>query len=94
MPDGALTDDRHPLAEKISTRRGNAPLSALIAAAWLQYTRYINPYTGNPGTLFDVLEYLSLQRKHLLTRSGHLWVPGMTLWKRSIVKPFFKNVWQ
>lgn len=86
-----LTDDRHPLAEKISTRRGNAPLSALIAAAWLQYTRYINPYTGNPGTLFDVLEYLSLQRKHLLTRSGHLWVPGMTLWKRSIVKPFLKT---
>ena len=86
-----LTDDRHPQAHEISARRGYAPLSALIAAAWLQYTRYIDPYTGRPSTLFDVLEYLRLQRKHLLTRSGHLWAPGMSLWKSSIVKPFLKT---
>lgn len=86
-----LTDDRHPQSQEIAARRGKAPLNALIAAAWLQYTRYIDPYTGQPGTLFDVLEYLRLQRKHLLTRNGHLWAPGMTLWKSSIVKPFLKT---
>jgi len=83
-----LTDDRHPQAQDVFARRGRAPLPALVAAAWLQYTRYIDPFTGCSGTLFDVLEYIHLQRKHLLTRSGKLWAPGMTLWKSSIVKHF------
>ena len=86
-----LTDDRHPQAHEIAARRGHAPLSALVAAAWLRYARYVNPYTGQPGTLFDVLEYLRQQRQHLLARSGQLWAPGMTLWKSSIVKPFLKT---
>lgn len=83
-----LTDDRHPQAENLAARRGRAPLTALVAAAWLQYTRYIDPYTGEPDSLFNVLEYLRLQRSHLLARNGHLWAPGMTLWKSSIIKPF------
>lgn len=86
-----LTDDRHPLAPEIAARRGPARLSALVAAAWLKYTRYVDPYTGQPGTLFDVLDYLRMQRQHQLTRSGQLWAPGMTLWKSSIVKPFLKT---
>lgn len=86
-----LTDDRHPLASDLAARRGNAPLSALVAAAWLKYTRFINPYNGRPGSLFDVLDYLSLQRAHLLSRCGHLWAPGMTLWKSGIVKPFLRT---
>lgn len=87
-----LTDDRHPSASDLTARRGSAPLLALVAAAWLQYTRYIDPYTGNPGSLLNVLEYLHLQRKHLLTCHGHLWAPGMTLWKSSIVKPFLSTL--
>lgn len=83
-----LTDDRHQFADRLAARRGSAPLTALVAAAWLQYSRYIDPYTGNPGTLLNVLEYLHLQRTYLLTRHGNLWAPGMTLWKSSIVKPF------
>ncbi|MGL5698751.1 MAG: capsular polysaccharide biosynthesis protein, partial [Kluyvera sp.] len=85
-----LTDDRHPSASDLTARRGNAPLLALVAAAWLQYTRYIDPYTGNPGSLLNVLSYLHLNRKHRLSMNGHLWAPGMTLWKGSIVKPFLK----
>ncbi|WP_052283165.1 capsular polysaccharide biosynthesis protein [Kluyvera genomosp. 1] len=86
-----LTDDRHPLATELAARRRRAPLSALVAAAWLQYTHYIDPYTGQPGTLFDVLDYIHMHRQHLLARCGHLWAPGMTLWKSSIVKPFLKT---
>lgn len=85
-----LTDDRHPLASDLANRRGSAPLTALVAAAWLQYTRYIVPATGEPGSLFDVLNYLYLYRKQNISLRGHLWAPGMTLWKRSIVKPFLK----
>ncbi|WP_333501620.1 capsular polysaccharide biosynthesis protein [Kluyvera genomosp. 2] len=86
-----LTDDRHPQSQDIAARRGNAPLSALVAAAWLQYTRYVDPHTGEASTLPDMLEYLRLQRQHLLARSGQLWAPGMTLWKSSIVRPFLKT---
>lgn len=85
-----LTDDRHPLAGSLRARRGNAPLTALVAAALLQYTRYIDPYNGTRSTLFNVLNYLHLNRKHRLVVQGDLWAPGMTLWKGSIVKPFIK----
>lgn len=83
-----LTDDRHPQAGELSSRRGNAPLTALVGAAWFSYTRYIDPLTGQPSTLFAVLEHFRLHRTHFLARSGRLWAPGMTLWKSSIVKPF------
>ncbi|MFU0921703.1 capsular polysaccharide biosynthesis protein [Kluyvera sichuanensis] len=83
-----LTDDRHPDAPALAARRGSAPLTALVSAAWLHYTRYIDPDTGERTTLFDVLDYLHLNRTHQLARRGHLWAPGMTLWKSSVVKPF------
>ena len=41
-----LTDDRHPDAPALAARRGSAPLTALVSAAWLRYTRYIDPYAG------------------------------------------------
>lgn len=86
-----LTDDRHPDAPALAARRGSAPLTALVSAAWLRYTRYIDPYAGERATLFDVLDYLHLNRTHQLARRGHLWAPGMTLWKSSVVKPFLRT---
>lgn len=83
-----LTDDRHPAAATLAARRGKATLLALFSAAYLRYARYLNPQTGEPGTLFDVLSWLTLQRRHQLALRGTLWTPGLTLWKRSIVKPF------
>lgn len=86
-----LTDDRHPDAPALAARRGSAPLTALVSAAWLRYTRYIDPYAGERATLFNVLDYLHLNRTHQLARQGHLWAPGMTLWKSSVVKPFLRT---
>ncbi|WP_368300142.1 capsular polysaccharide biosynthesis protein [Kluyvera sichuanensis] len=86
-----LTDDRHPDAPALAARRGSAPLTALVSAAWLRYTRYIDPYAGERATLFDVLDYLHLNRTHQLARRGYLWAPGMTLWKSSVVKPFLRT---
>ncbi len=83
-----LTDDRHPAAQSLAARRGNATLLALVSAAYLRYARYLNPQTNQPGTLFEVLEYLALRRRHQLALRGMLWAPGLTLWKRSILKPF------
>ncbi|ELY5962234.1 capsular polysaccharide biosynthesis protein [Cronobacter turicensis] len=83
-----LTDDRHPAAATLAARRGKATLLALFSAAYLRYARYLNPQTGESGTLFDVLSWLTLQRRHQLALRGTLWAPGLTLWKRSIMKPF------
>ncbi|UVC28651.1 capsular polysaccharide biosynthesis protein [Pantoea sp. SOD02] len=86
-----LTDDRHPQAQQLAQRRGNATLQELFAAAYLHYSRYIHPITGEAATLFEVLDWLQLQRQHHQQRSGHLWAPGMTLWKSTIVKPFLRT---
>lgn len=83
-----LTDDRHPQAAELAARRGNTSLEQLFAAAYLRYCRYIDPVTGAPATLFAVLEWLALQRRHHQQRHGHLWAPGLTLWKATILKPF------
>lgn len=86
-----LTDDRHPQAEQLSQRRGSATLNALFAAAYLRYSRYIDPQTGAPATLFEVLNWMQLQRRYQQQRSGHLWAPGLTLWKSTILKPFLRT---
>lgn len=83
-----LTDDRHSQAESLRNRRGEASLEALFSAACLRYSRYINPVNGNRGSLFDVINWLLMQRKHQQLRAGRSWTPGLTLWKRSILAPF------
>ncbi|WP_312239653.1 capsular polysaccharide biosynthesis protein [Pantoea sp.] len=86
-----LTDDRHSQAAELAARRGKASLEQLFAAAYLRYCRYIDPLTGAPATLFAVLEWLALQRRHHQQRHGHLWAPGLTLWKATILKPFLQT---
>lgn len=86
-----LTDDRHPAAQLLADRRGRASLQELFSAACLRYSRYINPLTGGAGTLFEVLDWLSFQRRHQQQRAGRLWSPGLTLWKRSILAPFLST---
>jgi capsular polysaccharide export protein len=83
-----LTDDRHPQAQCLAQRRGTATLEQLFAAAYLRYSHYIDPCSGEAGTLFDVLDWLQLQRRHHQQRAGYLWAPGLTLWKSAILKPF------
>lgn len=83
-----LTDDRHQQAKSLRQRRGNSTLEELFAAAYLRYSRYIDPITGEAATLFDVLNWMQLQRRHQQQRSGHLWAPGLSLWKSTILKPF------
>jgi capsular polysaccharide export protein len=86
-----LTDDRHPQSASLRARRGTASVEELFSAACLRYSRYINPANGKSGTLFDVLSWLLMQRKHQQQRAGRLWSPGLTLWKRSILGPFLRT---
>lgn len=86
-----LTDDRHPQALILSARRGVSSLINLFAAAYLRYCRYINPVTGNLGSIFDVMQNIVLVRRHHLSRSGRLSVPGLSLWKKAILRPYLKT---
>ncbi|NHQ81869.1 capsular polysaccharide biosynthesis protein [Chromobacterium vaccinii] len=87
-----LTDDRHPDMPKLSERRQRrCTLEELFHAAYLQYARYIHPETGQPGTFFDVAEWIRLNRELREQASGTLWCLGMSWWKRAVVWPFLKT---
>lgn len=87
-----LTDDRHPIAKSLATssRRKTCDLLTLFQAAYFQYSRYINPNSGEMGNIFDVIHYLHKQTKLNLQFTGNLYCVGMSFWKRSVLKPFFQ----
>jgi capsular polysaccharide export protein len=84
-----LTDDRHPEMPALQARRTvERSLEELFAAAYLQYARYIQPATGQPGTIFDVIDWLARNKAANDATRGGLYCIGMSLWKRAIVRPF------
>ncbi|WGE31767.1 capsular polysaccharide biosynthesis protein [Actinobacillus genomosp. 2] len=86
-----VTDDRHPNIDILKTEQRRQPRSfiQLFVAAYLQYSRYINPNNGQTGTIFDVIDYLSKTKILNQRLSGHLYCIGMSLWKQAVIKPFF-----
>ncbi|TNH03982.1 capsular polysaccharide biosynthesis protein [Testudinibacter sp. TR-2022] len=87
-----LTDDRHPQIRILQQqqRRADRTLLQLFAAAYLQYSRYINPNNGEVGTIFEVIDYLHQATLLNQRLRGHLYCIGMSLWKRAVIKPFFR----
>ena len=61
----------------------------LFVAAYIQYSRYLNPNTGEAGSLFDVIDYLATVKRKNDKLRGELYCVGMSLWKRAVAKPFF-----
>lgn len=86
-----ITDDRHPAVEalKLDQRRKHKTLLELFYAAYFQYSRYINPNSGEAGTIFDVIDYLHKAKLLNERLSGNLYCVGMSLWKQAVIKPFF-----
>ncbi len=86
-----VSDDRHADIGNLNKQNRRAPrsLEQLFAAAYLQYSRYINPNTGEAGTIFDVMDYLAATRRLNEKLRGDLYCVGMSLWKRAVMKPFF-----
>ncbi|MGJ7724792.1 capsular polysaccharide export protein, LipB/KpsS family [Escherichia coli] len=68
-----------------------ATLIELFTAAYLRYSHYRHPVSGEPTGLAEVVDWLALQRNHTLARQGTLWAPGLSLWKTAILKPFLKT---
>jgi capsular polysaccharide export protein len=87
-----LSDDRHPDLAALRSRRHVArSLEQLFEAAYLHYARYIDPATGAPGTIFDVIDWLALNKAANDGVRGNLYCIGMTMWKRAIVRPFLSG---
>ncbi|MBR6876488.1 MAG: capsular polysaccharide biosynthesis protein [Neisseriaceae bacterium] len=88
-----LTDDRHPAAQdlaKNTSRRVPRSLLQLFQAAYFDYARYINPSTGERGTIWDVLQYLRREAELNRLLAGDVYCVGMSLWRQSVVKPFLR----
>lgn len=87
-----VSDDRHPDVHTLRAQGRRVPrsLMQLFAAAYLQYSRYINPNTGQTGTIFDVIDYLAAGRRLNDKLRGEIYCVGMSLWKRAVIKPFFR----
>ncbi|OOF52086.1 beta-3-deoxy-D-manno-oct-2-ulosonic acid transferase [Rodentibacter genomosp. 1] len=86
-----ITEDRHPQAQALaqSERRKVRSVLQLFYAAYFQYSRYINPNTGQTGTIFDVIDYLTKMKSLNNRLRGNLYCVGMSLWKRAVIRPFF-----
>ena len=79
-----LTDDRVGCDRRVQKHT----LASLFAAACLFYTRYIDPETGEPCELEDVVELIALQRQYQQPQVDRLYALGFSLWKRAFIKEF------
>lgn len=85
------TDDRHPQIDALRSRRPQPrSVEELFAAAYLRYARYLDPASGERGTIFDVIRHLTLNRRLAAETQGTLFCIGMSLWKRAVIIPFLK----
>ncbi|MEG9481948.1 capsular polysaccharide biosynthesis protein [Mannheimia sp. HC-2023] len=86
-----ITDDRNENVQSLfqQNRRVKRSLLQLFYAAYFNYSRYINPNTGESGSIFDVIDYLHKVKILNQRLSGNLYCVGMSLWKQAVIKPFF-----
>ncbi|HIW06402.1 MAG TPA: capsular polysaccharide biosynthesis protein [Candidatus Ignatzschineria merdigallinarum] len=89
-----LTEDRNPLVNMpaFQDRRRQATFLELFTASYLQYCRYINPFTQERGTIFEVIDYLVMMKRRERLLQGEIWIVGLSWWKRKIMSPFLKTV--
>lgn len=79
-----LTEDRK------SSQRRQQPrsLEQVFAAAYLEYTRYANPYTGMRVSLENILQLLADQKRLAARMAAHWIAPGYSRWKRGFLPSF------
>ena len=84
-----LTCDLSP--ESLSYERQSASLNELMFAALIIYPVYLHPDTQQRCEVEDILNYL---QAHFLSRQllvDHLYVPNVSLWKRSFIPEFLSE---
>jgi capsular polysaccharide export protein len=87
-----LTDDRSAAIATVRARRTQErTIEQLFEAAYLRYSRYLDPFTGAQGTIFDVIDWLARNKALNDQARGTLYCIGMSMWKRAIVRPFLAS---
>lgn len=78
-----VTDDSQCCARRTQRRS----VDELFAAAYFHYSRYLNPLTHQRGTIFDVIDWLILQRKMAKRYSCRMIAVEFRRWKAVNIKP-------
>ena len=87
-----VTDDRCKYSPALARRTRKRSVRELFAAAYIHYTRYLNPLTHQRGGILDVIDWLVRQkemanRMHGDQRQGHVIGVGFRRWKSANIKP-------
>jgi capsular polysaccharide export protein len=89
-----LTDDRVVDSPAWTRRTRKRTVDELFAAAYIHYTRYLNPVTHQRGQITDVIHWLIHQKKmanqvHGSRRKNRVIGFGFRQWKAANLKPIF-----
>ncbi len=89
-----VTDDRALDSSAWARRTRKRTVDELFAAAYIHYTRYINPTTHQRGQITDVIDWLIHQKKmanqvHGPQRKNRVIGTGFRQWKAANLKPIF-----
>ncbi|MFU1981300.1 capsular polysaccharide biosynthesis protein [Bordetella hinzii] len=79
------TDDRQATPRRQRTRS----VDELFAAAYMHYTRYLDPETHRQGNIFDIIHWLIRQRTAHEQQTGRRIAIGFRRWKARNLAPFF-----
>lgn len=87
-----VTDDRHKDIKNLqkSNRRTQATILELFTASYILYCKYINPYTGESGTIFDVINYLTKIKSLNNKLRGTINLVGFSFWKKQVLLPYLR----
>ena len=77
------TDDRQSCLRRSRTRS----VDELFAAAYFHYTRYLNPLTHQRGSIFEVIDWLVLQREMAARYPKRMVCVGFRRWKAANIAP-------
>ncbi len=78
-----VTDDRQACERRTRARS----VDELFAAAYFHYARYLNPATRGRGTIFDVIEWLVLQKSAAEQCTGRRIAVGFSALRRWVQAP-------
>ncbi|NTW56997.1 MAG: capsular polysaccharide biosynthesis protein [Chlorobiaceae bacterium] len=78
-----VTDDRQRCTRRIRRRS----VDELFSAAYFHYARYLDPVTRQQGTIFNVIDWLLLQRRNSARYPGRKVCVGYRRWKAYNIQP-------
>lgn len=82
-----VTDDR----EVCPRRTRQRTVREIFAAAYILYSRYVNPHTGKRCDIMTALRILKRQVDHERARKRNIFCFGIRHWKRYNVLPFLRS---